>query len=126
MQSSHSPLRTLWQEWHQLIILGSCLLGFVIFFHAWGAYRANLPIVPEYRRYLDHLAAHSPKARQYADTYSREHGRATVASRHFEHVCSAMTALAVEDGFTLKDYPDFPAEWCHERMGYFSELLQPR
>ena len=126
MQPSNPSLGALWQEWRQLIVLGSCVVGFVIFFQFWGPYRANLPIVPEYRRYLDHLATHSPRAQQYADAYYREHGRPTIASKHFEHVCAAMTTLAVEDGFTLQDYPDFPSEWCHERIGFFSELLQPQ
>lgn len=119
-------LKTIWQEWRHLIVLGSVVVGFSLLFPLWAHYRANLPIVPEYGRYLDYLISHSPKARSYADAYYREQHRDTVASKHFEHVCAAMTGLAVEDGFTLKDYPDFPAEWCHDRSAYFSEFLQPQ
>jgi hypothetical protein len=119
-------LKTIWQEWRHLIVLGGGVVGFSLLFPLWAHYRANLPVVPEYRRYLDYLTSHSPKARGYAEAYYREHSRDTVASKHFEHVCAAMTGLAVEDGFTLKDYPDFPAEWCHERSAYFSEFLQPQ
>ena len=119
-------LKSIWHEWSHLIVLGGVIVGFSLFFPLWAHYRADLPIVPEYARYLDYLSGHSPKAKQYADTYYREHGRDTVASKHFEHVCAAMSGLAVGDGFTLKDYPDFPAEWCLDRSAYFSEFLQPQ
>jgi hypothetical protein len=119
-------LRSVWQTWRHLIVLGGFLVGYVIFFQFWSAWRADLPVVPEYGRYIDYLTSHSPKAKRYAGDYFREHGRDSVASKHFEHVCAAMTGLAVEDGFTLADYPDFPAQWCHERSAYFSEFLQPK
>lgn len=119
-------ITSIWRHWHHLIVLGSFLVATVIFFQFWFRYQENQPIVVEYSRYLDYLSDHSPKARGYAENYFRDHGRNTVASKHFEHVCGAMTALAVEDGFTLEHYPDFPAEWCHQRSAYFSEFLQPQ
>lgn len=119
-------LKSIWQEWRQLIVLGSVIVGFSLLFPLWAHYRADLPIVIEYSRYIEYLTTHSPKAKHYADIYYAEHGRSTIASKHFEHVCAAMTGLAIQDGFTLKDFPDFPAEWCHERSAYFSEFLQPQ
>jgi hypothetical protein len=119
-------LASIWREWRHLIVLGSCIVGFVIFFQFWFRYQEMQPIVIEYKRYLDYLVAHSPKARTYETEYFRTHGRDTVASKHFEHVCAAMTGLAVEDGFAPAAYPDFPAQWCFERSAYFSEFLQPR
>ena len=119
-------LKPVWDEWRHLIVLGSFVVGAVVFFQFWFRYQENQPIVIEYRRYLDYLSGHSSKARQYEAEYFRAHSRDTVASKHFEHVCAAMTGLAVEDGFTLADYPDFPAEWCHQRSAYFSEFLQPQ
>ena len=118
--------KSIWQEWRHLIVLGSFVVGFSLLFPFWAHYRADLPIVPEYGRYLDYLTTHSSQAKRYVDAYYREHKRDTVASKHFEHVCGAMTALAVYDGFTLKDYPDFPADWCYERSVHFSEFLQPQ
>lgn len=120
------PFKSVWHDWHHLIVLGSFVVASVVFFQFWFRYQENQPIVTEYSRYLDYLSEHSPKASRYAATYFNEHGRATVASKHFEHVCAAMTGLAVEDGFTLTQYPDFPAEWCHQRSAYFSEFLQPQ
>lgn len=119
-------LKSIWHDWHHLIVLGSFIVGFVVFFNFWFRYREMQPIVVEYSRYLDHLVAHSPKAKKYETEYFRTHGRDTVASKHFEHVCAAMTGLAIEDGFTLTDYPGFPAEWCYQRAAYFSEFLQPQ
>ncbi len=118
--------KSIWHEWHHLLVLGSFVVASVVFFQFWFRYQENQPIVIEYSRYLDYLSGRSGKAGQYASEYFRTHGRDTVASRHFEHVCAAMTGLAVEDGFTLADYPDFPAEWCHQRSAYFSEFLQPQ
>ena len=127
MQSTKpQPSLSIWQEWRHLIVLGGVILGFSLLFPFWASYRADLPIVADYGRYLDYLTEHSPKAKHYAETYYREYGRDTVASKHFEHVCAAMSGLAVQDGFTLKDYPGFPAEWCLERSAYFSEFLQPQ
>ena len=119
-------IKSIWHEWRHVIVLVSVIVGFSLLFPLWAHYRADLPIVIEYSRYLDFLSGHSPKAKHYAETYYREHARDTVASKHFEHVCAAMTGLAVQDGFTLKDYPGFPAEWCLERSAYFSEFLQPQ
>lgn len=126
LSSSLDSFRRVWRDWNHLIVLGSCVVGSVIFLQFWFRYQENLPIVIEYSRYLDYLTGHSPKANQYEAEYFRTHQRDTVASKHFEHVCAAMTGLAVEDGFTLADYPGFPAEWCHHRSAYFSEFLQPQ
>lgn len=119
-------MKAIWNEWRHLIVLGGFIGSYMIGFYFWSIHQADLPIVESYRRYLDHLVTHSTKARAYEAAYFREHERQTIASRHFEHVCSVMTTLAVEDGFELSDYPDFPSVWCHERSGYFSEFLQPK
>lgn len=119
-------LESVWREWRHLIVLGSCVVGFAIFFQFWFRHQENQPIVVEYSRYLDYLVARSPKAKSYAFEYFRTHDRDTVASKHFEHVCAAMTGLAVEDGFALRDYPGYPAQWCYDRSAFFSEFLQPQ
>jgi hypothetical protein len=124
--AEHSEPAGIWKKWGHLIVLGSFIGLYMIGFKFWATYQGDLAVVPVYRNYLDHLVSHSPKAKAYEDTYFREQGRDTVASRHFEHLCAVMTGLAVEDGFQLADYPDIPAPWCHERSAYFSEFLQPR
>lgn len=114
---------TLWREWRHLIVLGSFILCYMVGFKYWATWQADQPIVNDYRRYLDYLAAHSPQAAAYEREYHRTKQRDSVASRHFEHVCAVMTALAAEEGFKLEDYPDFPSLWCHERSVHYSEFL---
>jgi hypothetical protein len=119
-------LKSLWKQWHHLIVLGGFTVSFVVFFQFWARYQGDLPVVPVHSSYLEYLSKYSPKAREYMETYFREQGRASVASKHFEHVCAAMTRLAVEDEYTPNEYPEVPGPWCYERSAYYSELLQPR
>ncbi|MBX9849347.1 MAG: hypothetical protein K2X64_08630 [Rhodocyclaceae bacterium] len=119
-------LKAVWTQWSHLIVLGGFLVSYMIGFRYWSVYQADQPIVSDYQRYVTYLVAHSPKARTYEETYFKEQGRQTIASRHFEHVCAVMTALAIEDGFALAHYTDFPAQWCFDRAAYFSEFLQPK
>ncbi len=118
--------KVVWAQWRHLIVLGSFLIAYMIGFRYWSTYQADQPIVADYQRYVTYLVEHSPKARAYEETYFKEQNRLTIASRHFEHVCAVMTALAIEDGFVLAHYPDFPAQWCFERSAFFSEFLQPK
>lgn len=123
----HLSLKAVWRKWRHLILLGSFVLAFLIFFQFWFAYQADQPIAIDYSRYLDYLAIHSPQAKQYASEYFRERSRDTVAAKHFEHVCATMTGLAVEDGFKPSDYPGFPGDWwCFQRAAYLGEFLQPQ
>jgi hypothetical protein len=116
----------IWRKWHHLIVLGCFVVIYMIGFKFWATYQADLPIVDVYRSYLDYLDSRSPKAQAYEATYFREKGRDTIASRHFEHLCAVMTALAIEDGYLPTDYTDIPAPWCYERSVHYSEFLQPQ
>lgn len=114
-----------WQRWRPLIAMGSFLLVFLIGFRYWADWKADQPIVIEYRQYLDFLVQRSPQAAAYQQRYFKAQVRETVASRHFEHVCAVMTGLAALDGFTLQEYPAYPALWCQEKSAFYNDVLLP-
>jgi hypothetical protein len=78
---------------------------------------ADAPIEEGYVKYVNALAANSPGARAYLERYYARYKRRTVASRHFESVCSEMTTAADRDGFDPERISQMMARTCRTLTG---------
>ena len=64
----------------------------------------DAPVEVAHARFLDFLAAESAQAQAYRTRYYQKFGRHSVASKHFEQVCAAMTVAAGRDGVDASRY----------------------
>jgi hypothetical protein len=96
--SSTGPQRSLFKEivgWAPLLIfLAACLIGYRL----WAEKMEVSPVATVHQEFLAFMATRSSAAKAYQDSYFNKFGRDSVASKHFEQVCAAMFALAMQDG----------------------------
>jgi hypothetical protein len=101
-----------WIGWIPLVAFG---LAVLIGYRLWTDRLEQSPVAEVHAGFLDFMAEHSPKAREYRNEYYRKFGRSNVASRHFEQVCAAMHAAAVDDNVDPSAYSNPMAAACKSR-----------
>jgi hypothetical protein len=87
------------QEWGVLIAFGMFVCTVFAAARLWMDHAANAPVDDGYARYLNAVSEKSRGASEHLDRYYSRYSRRTVASKHFESMCGAMTVLADHDGF---------------------------
>jgi len=107
-----SDKKSFMREWGVLVVFGVLAVGALIGFRLWTEHAADEPVSDAYRAYLGHVAERSKSANEYLEGYYRKHTRQTVASRHFEVVCGAMTVLADRDGVNPEEFSVQMARAC--------------
>ncbi|XVJ70638.1 MAG: tetratricopeptide repeat protein [Rhizobacter sp.] len=100
------------QEWGVLIAFAVIAIASLGGFRIWTEHKANQPVSEAYRIYLDQLSSNSKNAEAFLQDYYAKYSRRTVASKHFESVCGAATALADHDGFNPEKVSEQMARAC--------------
>lgn len=112
-------MRQFIRQWGVLVAFGVFAVCALIGFRYWTDYQADQPVIKPYGGYLAHLASGSVAAKSYLQAYNAKFGRDTVASRHFEQVCSVMTRLAQAEGVDPAEYSRDMAAACRQLAGYY-------
>jgi hypothetical protein len=100
------------QQWGALVAFGVFAVVALVGFRLWTEHKANEPVAEAYASYLSHVALQSSSAGQYLQAYFKKHSRQTVASRHFEVACGAITVLADHDGIDPEKFSVQMARGC--------------
>jgi predicted negative regulator of RcsB-dependent stress response len=107
------PIRkTFVQEWGLLIGFGALVAVTFVGIRIWTEQQANEPVSAEYALYLTKVASNSKSSTAYMNEYYAKFSRKTVASKHFEPVCNAVTSLAEKDGFNAETVSEYMARGC--------------
>jgi len=96
---TRSQTKSFLREWGVLIAFAAFVVVAFGGFRLWTEHQANEPVSEAYRLYLSEVASNSKSATAFLEEYYAKYSRRTVASEHFESVCSAVTAFADHDGF---------------------------
>jgi hypothetical protein len=94
-----SSVKSFLREWGVLIAFAALVVFAFAGFRLWTEHKANEPVSEAYRVYLSKLASNSKSAAAFLEEYYAKYSRRTVASKHFESVCGAVTVFADHDGF---------------------------
>ncbi len=94
-----SQSKSFLREWGVLIAFAAFAVFALVGFRLWTEHKADEPVAEAYRLYLNEVASNSKSAAAFLEEYYAQYSRRTVASKHFESVCGAVTAFADHDGF---------------------------
>lgn len=96
---SESQSKSFFREWGILIAFAAFVVLAFVGFRLWTEHKSNEPVSEVYRLYLSEVASNSRSAAAFLEEYYAKYSRRTVAAKHFESVCGAVTAFADHDGF---------------------------
>ena len=113
-QVAGSAEKSFVRKWGVQLSFGVVVLAGLSGFRLWTERQANAPVIEPYRQYLDQLAAGSPVANEIRNGYFKKYSRDTVASRHFESLCGAMTEAAESEGVDADKFSPYMAKGCRD------------
>ncbi|AYM95639.1 hypothetical protein EAG14_05400 [Acidovorax sp. 1608163] len=106
--------RSFAREWGPLIAFGIVVLALLVGWRLWTDHMAQAPVEAKYAEYLSALAEHSESARELLERYQKRYERNTIASKHFEAMCAAMTEFAQDDGVDPDSFSQGIADTCRQ------------